>query len=115
MKLLEKQQTFAFLFAKLITEAYRLGYLVTIGEIWRPPAIAMANAKKGTGIANSLHTLRLAADINLYKNGKWLTATADYKELGQYWARLSTTEYTCVWGGDFGDGNHFSIEHNGVK
>lgn len=87
--------------------------LLAIGEVQRTPECAALNAKKGTGIANSLHTQRLAVDLNLFVNGKYMTDTKDYLPLGEYWETLGGT-----WGGRFKsrpDGNHFSLEHNGVR
>ncbi|ELR1854532.1 M15 family metallopeptidase, partial [Escherichia coli O22:H8] len=70
------------------------------------------NAKTGKGIRNSLHTLRLAVDFNLFINGEYQTDTDAYRPLGEYWESIGGT-----WGGRFSraDGNHFSLEHNGVK
>ncbi|HGV6771546.1 TPA: M15 family metallopeptidase, partial [Escherichia coli] len=63
-------------------------------------------------IRNSLHTLRLAVDFNLFINGEYQTDTDAYRPLGEYWESIGGT-----WGGRFSraDGNHFSLEHNGVK
>ena len=115
--LFEKKVTFARLSVKLIEEAYRRGYQVIWGEIYRPPEMALIYAKRGTGIRNSLHTLSLACDLTLYLNGKSLTTTSDYEGLGLFWQSLSSPGFTCIWGGTFKrpDAFHFSIEHNGVK
>ncbi len=86
-----------------------------MGEVWRTPEQAKWNADHGIGIPNSLHILRLAADINLWKDGVWLQKTSEYTFAGEYWESLSTPDLQCCWGGRFGDGNHFSIENNGVK
>lgn len=115
MKLSEKQQLFAELAARLILKANEMGYRVTLGEAYRTPEQAAWNAKMGKGIANSLHTQRLAIDLNLFKCGIYLTASEDYKPLGDWWVQQHPS---CCWGGAFkprADGNHFSIEHNGVK
>lgn len=115
MNLIEKQQTFAFLFAEFILMLRDRGYRVTYGEMWRPPETAALYAQQGKGIRNSLHSKRLACDINLFRNGSRLLSTIDFREAGELWEAMSTTQYICAWGGRFGDGNHFSIEHNGVK
>lgn len=115
MTLFEKQVTFTFLLAQLINYAYAHGYELTLSEAYRTPEQAAINAKTGKGIKNSLHTVRLAIDLNLFKDNKYLTKTEEYKELGVYWESLSDDGYKCCWGGRFNDGNHFSIEHNGVK
>jgi hypothetical protein len=115
MTLREKQSVFVSLIALLITHAKLLGYELTFGEAYRSKEEAERLAKLGKGIKNSLHTQRLAIDLNLFKKGKYLTDSSDHKPLGEYWESLSTKDYTCHWGGRFGDGNHYSIGHAGRK
>ncbi|EOP1323800.1 M15 family metallopeptidase [Escherichia coli] len=112
MKLSEKQQLFAVMIADLIYWAQEHGYRLTFGEAYRTPEQAALNAKTGKGIRNSLHTLRLAVDFNLFINGEYQADTDAYRPLGEYWESIGGT-----WGGRFSraDGNHFSLEHNGVK
>lgn len=112
MKLSEKQQLFAVMVANLIHWAEEHGYRLTFGELYRTPEQAALNARKGSGIANSLHTQRLAVDFNLFINGVYQTDSAAYRPLGEYWESLGGS-----WGGRFSkpDGNHFSLEHNGVR
>lgn len=106
----QKQRRFTRLVGLLIEYAYANGYELTFGEAYRTPEQAALNAKTGKGIANSLHIDRLAVDFNLFRNGKWLNSSEDHKPLGEYWESLAPD---CVWGGRFGDGNHYSIRHNG--
>ena len=116
MTLREKQSLFAELVAMLLVMAHDLGYAVTLGEAYRSPEEAARLAKLGKGIKTSLHTQRLAIDLNLFRDGKYLTASEDYRPLGEAWERLSQKpDYECCWGGRFGDGNHFAISHNGKK
>lgn len=115
MNLRTKQSIFVNLVALLIVRAAHLGYELTFGEAYRSPEEAARLAKIGKGIKNSLHTQRLAIDFNLFKSGKFETNGEGHLELGLYWESLSTSDYTCVWGGRFGDGNHYSIEHGGRK
>ncbi|MDM4069633.1 M15 family metallopeptidase, partial [Escherichia coli] len=98
--------------ADLIHWAQEHGYRLTFGEAYRTPEQAALNAKSGKGIRNSLHTLRLAVDFNLFINGEYQADTDAYRPLGEYWESIGGT-----WGGRFSraDGNHFSLEHNGVK
>ncbi|MCW2474669.1 MULTISPECIES: M15 family metallopeptidase [unclassified Symbiopectobacterium] len=113
MTLSEKQQLFTQLVAQLIAWAGERGYRLTFGEAYRTPEQAKLNAKNGSGIANSLHTQRLAVDLNLFVNGVYQTKTEDYLPLGEYWESLGGS-----WGGRFTsrpDGNHFSLEHHGVR
>ncbi|MEX9891300.1 M15 family metallopeptidase [Providencia rettgeri] len=110
MTLSEKQALFTVMIAQLINWADEHGYRLTFGEAYRTPEQAALNAKSGKGIKNSLHTQRLAVDFNLFKNGVYLTKTSDHQPLGEYWESIGGT-----WGGRFNDGNHYSLEHNGVK
>ena len=108
----EKQQLFTVMIGRLILWADEHGFRLTFGEAYRTPEQAKLNAKKGSGIVNSLHTQRLAVDFNLFINGKYETDSAKYLPLGEFWESIGGT-----WGGRFSrpDGNHFSLEHNGVK
>lgn len=115
MTLREKQSIFALEVANLIQHAYALGYEITFGETYRSPEEAERLAKAGLGKKTSLHTKRLAIDLNLFKDGIYLTKTEDHRELGEWWEFQSTDKYTCCWGGRFKDGNHYSIEHGGRK
>ncbi len=112
MKLSEKQAVFAVMVARLILWADEHGFRVTFGEAYRTPEQAALNAKKGSGIANSLHTQRLAVDLNLFVNGDYQAQSAAYLPLGEFWESIGGS-----WGGRFKkpDGNHFSLEHDGVR
>jgi hypothetical protein len=112
MTLGEKQRLFTRLVGKLIEFAYANGYELTFGDAYRSPEQAKLNAAAGKGIVNSLHCERLAIDLNLFRHGQYLTASEDYKPLGEFWETLGED---CAWGGRFSkpDGNHFSIKHAG--
>jgi hypothetical protein len=111
----EKQCAFALLVAKLIQHADQLGHQLTFGEAYRSREEAERLAKAGKGIVSSLHTQRLAIDLNLFKNGVYQTSSEAYRELGEWWERQSTTDLQCHWGGRFSDGNHFSVGHGGRR
>jgi hypothetical protein len=89
--------------ALLILHAEQLGYELTFGDAYRDPRAIYGKWK-------SLHRKRLAVDFNLFKDGVYLTQTEDYEPLGLYWESIGGS-----WGGRFNDGNHFSLEHGGVK
>ncbi len=112
MTLSQKQQKFAVMVARLIMWADENGCAVTFGEAYRTPEQAALNARKGSGVANSLHTQRLAVDLNLFVGGVYQTSSSAYRPLGEYWESIGGS-----WGGRFSkpDGNHFSLEHNGVR
>lgn len=115
MTLLDKQQIFPHLLSNLFDFCADHGYKVTLGEAYRPKETAALYERQGRGISNSLHCSRLAVDLNLFKDGVFLTKTEDYELVGKFWEGLSTDEYECTWGGRFKDGNHFSVSHNGAK
>ncbi len=106
MKLSDHQWEFIKDVARLIGWADSNGYKLTGAELYRTPEQAALNAKKGTGIADSLHTKRLAVDFNLFIDGKYQTDSMAHKPLGDYWKSLSPLNR---WGGDFSrpDGNHY--------
>ncbi len=83
-----------------------------MGECWRSPEEAKRLAGTGQGIVQSLHSLRLAVDLNLFKDGQLLSLSEQYTEMGEYW---EAQHELCRWGGRFSrpDGNHFAITHQG--
>lgn len=112
MTLRQKQTLFATLLVELIEHMFDSGYEVTIGEVYRSPEEAERLAKLGKGIRNSLHTIKLAADINLFKNGQYLSSTESHRAMGEWWEKQHPL---CRWGGRFNDGNHYSLEHGGRR
>ena len=111
MSLGNKQRDFTLMIATLILWAYENGYEATLGDAYRDPRVfGKVGEKKGYGQKSSCHKMRLALDINLFKNGKFLTETEDHKELGEQWEIMGGT-----WGGRFNDGNHYSLSYNGFK
>ncbi len=116
-ELQRKQFAFSALLPHLLDKALVMGFDIQLGEIWRPPEMAAIYAARGTGIKNSLHELRLAIDLNLYKNGKLTDSWFDYEPIGQFWKRLGTLNEITTWGGDFKrpDVFHFSVSHNGIR
>lgn len=113
MTLGEKQRHFAEMVGKLIAWCYANGYELTFGEAYRTPEQAALNAQAGAGIAKSLHTIRLAVDLNLFKDGVYQQDSPAYQKLGEFWESIGGS-----WGGRFQsrpDGNHFSLEHEGIR
>lgn len=112
MKLQQKQALFALLVAELILHASQRGYQVTFGEAYRSPEEAARLTGTGAGIRRSLHCDRLAIDLNLFKDGKYLTTTEAHRFLGEWW---ESQHALCRWGGRFAraDGNHYSLAHDG--
>ena len=96
MTLRQKQSEFAKDIALLLQFIHNSGYEVTFGDAARLD-------KKGH-IKNSKHYTRLAIDLNLFKDGKYLSKTEDHSFAGFFWIELGHK-----WGGDFKnpDGNHY--------
>lgn len=92
----QQQSEFARMVALLIMYATQLGYEITFGDAW---------ARDGHK-AGSFHYKRLAIDLNLFKDDRYLTETEDHILLGQFWKHIGGS-----WGGDFKnpDGNHYSL------
>lgn len=122
MTLLEKQTLFVETVGKFLRYAHEYaaahGMRISLDEAYRPPETAALYAQQGRGIASSLHTKKLAIDLNLIEplpNGRSRMASAAmYDALGSFWKSLHEL---CCWGGDFRrpDARHFSITHGGVK
>lgn len=114
MTLREQQSLFVKLMVEFIEWVYAQGYELTFGETWRSPQEAEIQAQSGAGIRHTLHTERLAIDLNLFKNGVLLSEKADYQPLGDKWKSMHPL---ARWGGDFRrvDADHFSLEWQGVE
>lgn len=112
MTLLEAQFLFAKLLPRLLDRAVELGYGITMGEVWRSTATARVMAEQHRGIAHSLHTDRLAVDINLFHGAEYITDSETHRVLGEWWEQLHPA---CRWGGRFRDGNHYSVSPDGRR
>lgn len=113
MTLGEKQRLFARLIAEHILWLSSQGYEVTVGDFYRDPRVfGEVGEKKGYGRSRSNHKRRLAADLNLFLDGKYLSRTLDHLESGKMW---ESRHELCRWGGHYSDGNHYSLEHEGQQ
>lgn len=111
MTLGQKQRKFTLMVAELIQWAYDQGYELTFGDAYRDPRLhGVLGEKKGYGHPKSTHKIRLAVDLNLFKEGKFLQLTEDHRPLGEKWESMGGS-----WGGRFQDGNHYSLEHDGMR
>ena len=91
-KLNPRQFRFSYMVAQLIIFAYHNGYTISFGD---------ARAKTGHR-EDSWHYKALAIDLNLFKDGKYLTGTEAHGPLGMFWESIGGT-----WGGHWDDGNHY--------
>jgi hypothetical protein len=109
MSLRARQSEFARHVALLIERATTLGYEVTLGEAYRPPETAALYARQGRGIVASQHCQKLAIDLNLFRDGVYLTTAEAHRPLGEWWERLGPGHR---WGGNFErkDGNHYELQ-----
>lgn len=105
MSLLTTQADFSQAIARLILYATQQGYQITLGDAYRDPRVTYGHPK-------STHRVRLAVDLNLFREGKYLPETKDHALLGAWWKQQHSL---ARWGGDFGDGNHYSFEWDGIK
>ena len=124
MTLRNKQSIFALNVSKLIQFAYEQGYEITLGEAYRTKSqqylyfegyniiklgssLKLAKTKSKSRTMNSKHLYKLAIDINLFKDGVYLTDKESHKPLAEYWKSLhpkNTSGYFWNW-----DINHYQM------
>ena len=102
MTLGQKQRQFTHMVALLILHAEQLGYELTFGDAYRDPRATYGHPK-------SLHRKRLAIDLNLFKDGKYLTDGTDHSGLHDYWDMIGGAERIAD------DMNHYSLAHGGMR
>jgi len=100
MSLSAAQREFTKDIALLIIHANELEMELTFGDAYRD-----SETRSRRGHPDSNHGRRLAVDFNLFIDGEYKTQTEDHRPLGEYWESLHPDN---VWGGNFGDGNHYS-------
>lgn len=98
-----KQMQFAKMTVHLFVYLLSNGYTFTYGDAYRDPRCPY-------GHKDSLHRSRLAIDLNIFRDGKYLAESGQYNDIGEFWESMGG-----AWGGRFGDDNHFSLEHKGMK
>jgi len=109
----KKQTEFAKLVPRLIDQAHKLGFQVTLGDAYRDPRVhGDMGVRKSYSHPKSAHKVRLAIDLNLFKNGQYLEGSEAHRPLGEWWEKQHPM---ARWGGRFDDGNHYSFEHEGIK
>lgn len=92
------------------------GVYFKAGEALRSEWQALEYAKKGVGIANSLHTKSLAWDMFVLTDKGVSFDPKDYQFAGEAWEQLGKLYgVPTAWGGRFNDAVHFSCEYQGVK
>ena len=96
IKLGAKQELFAQLISQHIVWLYDQGYKVRCGDFFA----------HDRHMPESNHYYKLAADLNLFKDGEYLIETEDHLVSGQKW---ETRHPLCRWGGHYNDGNHYEL------
>lgn len=99
MSLSQEQAAFLLDVCKLIQYATEQGWMVTGGELYRPPEqqeIYVKTGRSRTMLSN--HLKRCAIDLNFFKNGQLIWDKKQLAPLGQYWESLNPKNR---WGGNF--------------
>lgn len=112
MSLGKKQERFSVALARQILWFNDRGYQVRMGDVYRDPRVFGAHGiKKGYGNSKSVHKLKLAADLNIFKDGDWLSEGTDpiWAEAHKHWETLGGAKAVP------NDPNHFSFEHWGCR
>lgn len=104
MALTTLQFAFARNVSRLIEYIFSCGYTCTLGEALRTQEMADLYAAQGKGVKNSLHLKKLAIDLNLFIDGKYLADTESHRRFGEWWESLDPLNR---WGGRYKDGNHY--------
>lgn len=100
MKLSKKQADFARKVGIFLLWIYsHPNWTVTLGEVWRPQRLQRIYYREGkTKTLTSKHTQKLAIDLNLFINGRYITNKKKYRPLGEFWEKCLGGK----WGGRFG-------------
>jgi len=118
MSLSKQQSNFALAIGHfLVWINTKTKYEVTLGEAYRTQEQHewnVASGKTDPDLKRSKHQDRLAIDLNLFKDGNYITNKNEYISLGVKWEQIGG-----IWGGRFGvdkedydkkvgwDANHF--------
>lgn len=117
-ELSDKQKLMTWCLPLLLNRIHNEGYECTLGDAYRDErshggfgeVIKSVLGGRVYGRRWSVHKIRLAIDLNLFKDGVYLTQTEDHKVFGLFWESLDPG---CRWGGHYNDGNHYSIIYRG--
>lgn len=109
MILQKKQSVFTFNIHLLIEFAFKQGFELTFGEVFR--TIEQQTIYFNTGRSKTMdsrHIQRLAVDFNIFKDGILINDPKIIQPLGDFWITLNTDN---VWGGDW-NRNHNLLDEN---
>ena len=99
MTRIDEQWAFLQDYCKLLAKAGELGFVVTAGELWRPPEMQKIYLDTGRSkTMRSQHLERLAGDLNFFRDGKLVQTREELKPLGDFWEGLNPKNR---WGGNW--------------
>lgn len=99
MTLSERQQVFTFNIHQLIEFAYKNGFKLTFGEVYRTEEQQKIYFDTGRSkTMNSRHLQRLAVDFNIFIDNRLINDPLTIQPLGNFWVTLNLDN---VWGGDW--------------
>lgn len=108
MSLVLEQAAFLKDFAKLVLFCEQRGFVVTAGELYRPPEMQKIYVQTGRSkTMNSKHGQRCAGDLNFFKDGKLIYDVAVLHPIGEYWESLSPKNSAGMFWRSFKDVPHF--------
>lgn len=111
----ERQSLLVNCLGELFRYAISQGYELTLGEGYvRTPrkvidsADVVVERADAEHMVGSLHNQRLAIDLNLFVQGRYVTDGEHHawRDIGTFWESLDPL---CRWGGRFRDANHLSV------
>lgn len=115
MTLGKRQRIFTKRIAELILWAYDAGYEFSCGDAYRDPrAFGVVGEGGPYGSRTSQHKKRLAADLNLFIDGKYIADGNHlaWAEIGFKWEEIAE-DINGRWGGRYNDANHLeALEHD---
>lgn len=108
MSLVKEQAAFLLDAAKLIQKATEMGWTVTGGELYRTAEQQEIYLRTGRSkTMQSNHLMRLAIDLNFFKDGKLIYDIPALTEVGKFWESLSPQNSAGMFWKSFKDVPHF--------
>jgi peptidoglycan L-alanyl-D-glutamate endopeptidase CwlK len=108
MSLGKKQEIFSKNLHLLVAHIYDLGFQIRRGECHRPYFMQQHYVRTGRSkTLKGRHPQKMAADLFIFKDGKWISSKEELQGIGDYWESLDCEN---EWGGnwtDFVDTPHF--------
>ena len=106
----DRQRRFTRMVADLISWAYANGYELTFGDAYRDPRVfGIAGETRGYGHPYSNHKIRLAIDLNLFRDGRFLSQGEAHAPLHDFWESIGGAPRIP------GDMNHYSLSWEGRR